>query len=77
MRKGTEYQKIVAWSAEDRCFVGTCPDLFYGGCHGPNEKKVFADLCKLVDEMIELYQKEGRPLPPALSVKDNPKRTVA
>jgi hypothetical protein len=31
---------------------------------------VFAELCEIVDETIELYQKDGKPLPPATSGKD-------
>ena len=63
MRKGSDYSKIVAWSPEDQCFVGSCPDLFIGGCHGDDEKKVFAKLCRLVNETVELYRREGRPFP--------------
>ena len=70
MRKGSDYPKIVEWSTEDRCFVGSCPGLFYGGCHGDDEKKVFTDLCKLVEKTIELYQTEGRALPPPLPIGD-------
>jgi predicted RNase H-like HicB family nuclease len=70
MNEGTKYVKIVEWSDEDQCFVGSCPGLFYGGCHGLNELSVFTDLCALVDETIELYRIEGRPLPPATSGKD-------
>ena len=58
------YPKIVEWSDEDGCFVGRCPNLFYGGCHGDDERAVFAELCDLVDETIERFQREGRPLPP-------------
>jgi hypothetical protein len=32
--------KIVEWSDEDRCSVGTSPGLIYGGCHGEDEKLV-------------------------------------
>ena len=70
MRRGSDYPKIVAWSPEDQCFVGTCPDLFLGGCHGNDEKKVFAELCKLVDETVALYRKDGRPLPPPSRIPD-------
>ena len=45
MTEGARYVKIVEWSDEDRCFVGSCPGLFYGGCHGDDEKAVFAELC--------------------------------
>ena len=43
MNAGNQYVKIVEWSNEDRCFVGSCPGLFYGGCHGDDEKAVFAE----------------------------------
>lgn len=59
--------KIVEWSEEDRYYVGSCPDLFHGCCHGPDERAVFAELCKLVNDTTELYQHEGRPLPPQTS----------
>jgi hypothetical protein len=28
-----------------------------------DETAVFAELCKTIDEMIELYKKDGKPLP--------------
>ena len=64
MTEGARYAKIVEWSDEDQCFVGSCPGLFYGGCHGTDEQAVFAKTCAFVEEIIELYHKEGRPLPP-------------
>jgi predicted RNase H-like HicB family nuclease len=70
MKESTRYVKIVEWSDEDQCFVGSCPGLFYDGCHGDDEKEVFAQLCKLVDEVIELYKEDGKPLPPPTSGRD-------
>jgi predicted RNase H-like HicB family nuclease len=70
MNEEYHYVKIVEWSNEDQCFIGSCPDLFYGGCHGSDEKQVFAELCKLVLETIDLYQQNGKFLPPATSGKD-------
>ena len=70
MKASTRYVKIVEWSDEDHCYVGSCPGLFYGGCHGDNEKVVFVELCELVEETIELYHKEGKPLPPPTAGKD-------
>jgi len=64
MKQTARYAKIVEWSDEDQCFIGSCPGLFYGGCHGDDEQSVFAELCQLVEETVELYQREGRPLPP-------------
>ncbi len=70
MNQSAKYVKIVEWSDEDNCFVGSCPGLFYGGCHGENEQAVFAELCEIVDEMVDLIQAEGRPLPPVTSGYD-------
>ena len=70
MKPSARYVKIVEWSDEDQCFIGSCPDLFYGGCHGDDEKQVFAELCDIVDETIELYQKDGKPLPVPTTSKD-------
>jgi predicted RNase H-like HicB family nuclease len=63
MNASANYVKIVEWSNEDQCYVGSAPGLIYGGCHGTDEKKVFAELCRIVDEAIALYQREGKPLP--------------
>jgi len=67
MRESARYVKIVEWSEEDQCFVGSCPELLYGGCHGDDEKAVFAELCEIVEETIELYKMESNCLrqPPA------------
>jgi predicted RNase H-like HicB family nuclease len=61
MKQTARYAKIVEWSDEDQCFIGSCPGLFYGGCHGDDQQSVFAELCQLVEETVELYQREGRP----------------
>ena len=64
MRKKSDlYKKIVFWSGEDNCFVGMCPELIYGGVHGDNALVVFKELCVAVDEIIEIYEEDGEPLP--------------
>jgi len=70
MKKSALYAKIVEWSEEDQCFVGSAPGLLYGGCHGSDEKEVFAELCRIVDEAIELYQVDGKHLPPPTAGRD-------
>lgn len=65
MKASARYVKIIEWSDEDQCYVGSCPGLFYGGCHGDNEEAVFVELCELVEETIELYHEERKRLPPA------------
>jgi predicted RNase H-like HicB family nuclease len=70
MTEGAKYVKIVEWSEEDQCFIGSCPELFYGGCHGGDERQVFDNLCRIVEETIELYQQDDKPLPAPLSGKE-------
>lgn len=70
MKESVRYVKIVEWSEEDQCFVGSCPGLFYGGCHGEDEKNVFGELCQMVEESIALYHKDGKLLPPPTSGRD-------
>lgn len=64
MNQERKYIKIIEWSDVDGCFIGSCPELFYGGCHGDNEIEVFNELCEIIEETIELYRREGKPLPP-------------
>ena len=64
MKDSARYAKIVEWSEEDHCFVGSTPGLIYGGCHGQDEREVFDQLCQVVEEAIELYKEDGKPLPP-------------
>ena len=70
MKNSDRYLKIVEWSEEDQCYVGTCPGLFYGGCHGDNEAEVYKELCKIVEENIALYKEDGKPLPPETAGKE-------
>ena len=63
MKKNDKYLKIVEWSEEDGCYVGTCPSLFCGGVHGPDEVKVYKELCRVVEEVLEDHAKENIPLP--------------
>jgi hypothetical protein len=64
MSDARRYAKIVEWSEEDQCYIGSAPGLMYGGCHGDDERKVFKELCKIVDDMVAVYKAEGMPLPP-------------
>ena len=70
MTESMRYVKIVEWSEEDQCFVGSAPGLLLGGCHGPNEKQVFNELCDIVEEAIQLYHQDGKPLPPPTAGHD-------
>ena len=46
MTDSARYAKIVEWSEEDQCFVGSSPGLIYGGCHGQDEREVFKSCAK-------------------------------
>ena len=70
MRDSAKYAKIVEWSDENQCYVGSAPGLIFGGCHGDDEQAVFNELCQIVEEAIEIYRKEGKPLPPPTSGRD-------
>ncbi len=70
MKDSDRYAKIVEWSDEDQCYVGMAPGLMFGGCHGSDEKAVFAELCTIVDEIIDGHKRHGDPLPPSTSGTD-------
>ena len=64
MTDSARYIKIVEWSDEDQCFVGQCPGIIGRCCHGDDESEVYAELCRIVEEWIEIFHQDGRPLPP-------------
>ena len=70
MKESARYAKIVEWSEEDQCYIGSSPGLIYGGCHGQDEEAVFSELCQVVEEAIALYHRDGKTLPPATSGRD-------
>ncbi|NCO36250.1 MAG: hypothetical protein AUJ92_01685 [Armatimonadetes bacterium CG2_30_59_28] len=67
MNAADRYVKLIEWSDSDGCFLGSCPELFYGGCHGSESRRVFDDLCEIVEETIALYREDGKSLPPPMS----------
>lgn len=69
MREADKYLKIVEWSEEDGCFVGSCPALIYGGVHGANEIEVYKELCEVVEESIKILKEEGKKLPQPKTLK--------
>jgi predicted HicB family RNase H-like nuclease len=76
MKTTDRYLKIVEWSEEDQCYVGTCPGLMLGGIHGDDEAKVYRELCQAVEEWIEIYEQDGEPLPAETAGKDYSGRFV-
>ena len=70
MKASDRYLKIVEWSEEDGCYVGTCPGLMFGGVHGDDESAVYSELCDVVDDWIRIYEEDGEPLPEATAGKE-------
>ena len=64
MKERDKYLKIVEWSEEDECYVGSVPGWIGKCCHGDDEMAVYQKVCDIVDEWIEIYNTEGNPLPP-------------
>ncbi|MDQ2747595.1 MAG: type II toxin-antitoxin system HicB family antitoxin [Acidobacteriota bacterium] len=63
------YEKIVYWSDEDQCFIGMCPELMYGGVHGDDPIEVFKELLEAVDEWVEIFKEDGKPMPEPKRIK--------
>jgi predicted HicB family RNase H-like nuclease len=70
MKASDQYLKIVEWSEEDGCYIGSCPGLMLGGIHGDDEAKVYRELCQAVEEWISIMEKDGDPLPSATAQKE-------
>ena len=63
------YLKFVQWSEADKVYIGYCPDLFIGGvCHGKNEKRVYANLCRIVEDDLSQRRRAREALPPLRSI---------
>ena len=63
MSESAKYVKIVAWSDEDQCFVGSCLGIIGPCCHGDDEVRVYRQLCEIVAEWIEIAKRDNKPLP--------------
>lgn len=59
----SDYIKVVEWSEEDRCFIGSAPPLIGPCCHGTREEDVYRQLRGIVEEWVELHNSEGMALP--------------
>ena len=60
-----DYLRVVEWSAEDECYVGSAPPLIGRCCHGATEAAVLKQLTRIVDEWIRIAEQDGTLLPAA------------
>ena len=58
-----DYLKVIEWSNEDKCFIGSAPPLIGPCCHGKTEEEVLPQLSTIVAEWIKIYNEDGLPLP--------------
>ena len=63
MNDSARYARLVEWSDEDRCFVGSCPGVIGPCCHGDDEVEVYRELCRIVEEWLEVIRRENGTLP--------------
>jgi predicted RNase H-like HicB family nuclease len=61
------YPKIIEWSDEDRCFIGSAPPLIGQCCHGATEAAVLGRLQTIVEEWVTTLLADGNALPAAKS----------
>jgi predicted HicB family RNase H-like nuclease len=58
-----DYLKVIEWSNEDKCFIGSIPPLIGPCCHGKTEAEVLEQLGIIASEWIAIYNEDGRALP--------------
>jgi predicted HicB family RNase H-like nuclease len=64
------YLKMVEWSEEDGCYIGSAPPIVGHCCHGTNEAQVLAQLQLIVEEWVEILLVDGKPLPAPTARKE-------
>ena len=69
MKISDRYLKLVEWSEEDQCYIGSSPGFIGACCHGKDEAKVYQELCEIVEEWVDIHQQDGLPLPEAFTDK--------
>jgi predicted RNase H-like HicB family nuclease len=55
-----KYVKVVEWSDEDRCYIGSAPPLVGQSCHGDTEAAVLKQLQEIVEDVIDM-KRRGTP----------------
>ena len=52
-RLSARFPRLIEWSDEDRCFVGSAPPLVGQCCHGKTESAVVTQLAAIVDDLVQ------------------------
>jgi predicted HicB family RNase H-like nuclease len=61
--QGRRYLKVVEWSDEDNCYIGSAPPIIGQSCHGASEAIDLRQLNTIVEEWVEVLLRDGKPLP--------------
>ena len=61
------YPRVVEWSQEDGCYVGTSPGLLLGGVHGDSPLKVASLLETAIQDALDILKQQQREIPKAIS----------
>ncbi|MBI5142803.1 MAG: toxin-antitoxin system HicB family antitoxin [Nitrospirae bacterium] len=70
MKASDKYIKIVEWSNEDNCYVGSIPGFLGSCCHGDDEQEVYRQLGVILEEWIEIHESDGTVLPSSTADKE-------
>lgn len=62
--------KVVEWSEEDGCYIGSAPPLVGSCCHGDTEEAVYQQLAAIVPDVIATFHEKGFKLPEASPGKE-------
>ncbi len=60
----SRYRMLIEWSEEDQVFVVTLPEFPSNRTHGSSYEEAAKNGQEVLDLLIEMWEKEGRPLPP-------------
>lgn len=52
-RMSARYPRLIEWSDEDGCYVGSAPPLAGQCCHGKTEADVATQLAAIVDDLVQ------------------------
>ena len=64
MKPEDRYHCFVQWSDEDQCYIGYCPDLYFGGvCHAYVELEAYSELCSIIRGEVAHRLAQGQALP--------------
>ena len=65
-RMSASYPRVIEWSDEDNCFIGSAPPLIGHCCHGKTEAEVAQQLSAIVEDLVEdvIDGKMAAPQPP-------------